>query len=80
MITPQKESLDTVRVNFISQPEGADVEINGVYYGNTPLTLQLNPGIHQVTISLAGFSPWEKRINAYEGLEVKATLERKPEQ
>ena len=43
-----------------------------------PLTLQLNPGIHQVTISLAGFNPWTKKINAYEGLAVKAILERKP--
>lgn len=77
-MAPEKESTETVRVTFLSTPEGADVEINGVYYGSTPLTLQLNPGIHQVTISLAAYNPWAKKINAYDGLEVKATLEKKP--
>lgn len=78
-ILPEKEVLDTVEVSFISNPQGADLEIDGVYCGNTPLKLQLNPGIHRVTISLAEFNPWDKKINAYEGLEVKAVLERKPE-
>lgn len=76
-IGPKKETATTVGVSFISHPEGADIEINEVYYGSTPLKLQLNPGLHKVRISLAEFNPWEKTINAYEGLEVKVTLERK---
>ena len=75
-----KSTAATVEVSFISNPEGADLEINAVYYGSTPLKLQLNPGLHRVRISLAGYVPWEKTINAYEGLEVQVTLERKVEQ
>ena len=66
-------------VSFNSTPPGADVEIDQIYYGNTPCTILLNPGVHNVKISLADYEPWLKRINAYEGLVVNATLEKKGE-
>lgn len=71
---------ERVDVQFYSTPEGADVEIGNVFYGNTPITLKLNPGLHQVRISHANYEPWEKTINAYEGLEVKVVLEKKQEE
>lgn len=74
-VVPEK-----VNVEFYSTPEGADVEINNVFYGNTPLKLQLNPGLHKVKISLAQYEPWEKTINAGEGLVVRAVLEKKQEE
>ncbi len=74
-VVPEK-----VNVQFYSTPEGADVEINNVFYGNTPVTLQLSTGLHHVRISRGGYGPWEKTINASEGLVVKAILEKKPEE
>lgn len=74
-VVPEK-----VYVEFYSTPEGADVEINNVFYGNTPLKLQLNPGLHKVKISFANYEPWEKTINAGEGLMVRAVLEKKQEE
>lgn len=76
-IAREKEALETetVGISFISFPDGAEVEINGVYYGSTPLSVQVRPVIHEVTSSLAGFNSWTKRINAYDGLEVRAVLE-----
>ncbi len=71
---------EKVNVQFYSTPEGADVEINNVFYGNTPLTLQLNPGLHKVKISIANYEVWDKTINANEGLVVKAVLEKKQEE
>lgn len=71
---------ERLNVQFFSTPEGADVEIGNVFYGNTPITLKLNPGLHQVRISHANYEPWEKTINVYEGLEVKAVLEKKQEE
>lgn len=80
-IEAKKRSIpEKVNVQFFSTPEGADVEIGNVFYGNTPITLKLNPGLHQVRISHANYEPWEKTINAYEGLEVKAVLEKKQEE
>lgn len=74
-IVPEK-----VFVQFYSTPEGADVEINNVFYGNTPLKIQLNPGLHHVKISQADYTPWEKKIDASEGLVVRAVLEKKQEE
>ena len=71
---------EKVNVEFYSTPAGADVEINNVFYGNSPLKLQLNPGLHKVKISLANYEPWEKTINAGEGLTVRAVLEKKQEE
>ncbi len=65
---------EKVMVKFSSIPDGADIEIDNVYYGSTPATIPLVAGIHQVKISLAGYKPWMKRIDAFEGLNVKATL------
>ena len=74
-VVPEK-----VAVQFYSTPEGADVEIGDVFYGNTPVTLQLNPGLHHVKISYAGYEAWIKTVNASEGLEVRAVLEEKQEE
>ena len=77
-ILPEQEETEEVEISLTSEPSGADIEINGIYYGNTPLSIQLKPGIYQVTISLADYNPWKKKINAYEGLRVNAVLEHKP--
>lgn len=68
------KNIEKIVVNFESNPNGADVEIDGVFYGNTPTTVPLNPGLHEVVISLAGYESWTKKINAIEGLTIKATL------
>ncbi len=46
-------------LNINSTPSGAKVTIDGKFYGTTPLTIQISPGYHQVTISLAGYKEWE---------------------
>lgn len=80
MVAKKRSVPEKVMVQFYSTPDGADVEIGNVFYGNTPVTIQLNPGLHQVKISHANYEPWEKTINAYEGLVVKAVLEKKKEE
>lgn len=71
------KNIEKVLVNFDSEPAGADVEINGVFYGNTPASIALNPGLYEVIISFAGYESWTKKINAVDGLKIKATLAKK---
>ncbi|HEX3048949.1 MAG TPA: CsgG/HfaB family protein [Bacillota bacterium] len=71
------QNAEKVTVNFDSDPDGADVEIDGVFYGNTPCSVTLKPGIHEVVISLGGYEPWSKKVNAVDGLTLKATLAQK---
>jgi curli biogenesis system outer membrane secretion channel CsgG len=62
-----------------SEPDGADVEIKGIFYGNTPCEIPLEEGdVLEIKVSLGGYEPWVKKVNVYEGLEIKAKLHKKP--
>lgn len=62
-----------------SEPDGADVEIKGIFYGNTPCEIPLEEGaVIEIKVSLGGYEPWIKRVNIYEGLGIKAKLHKKP--
>ena len=50
-----------------STPAGADIEIDGGFVGNTPSTLSLTPGSHQVSVKKKGFTPWTKTLNVTGG-------------
>ncbi len=64
-------------VNVISDLGGAEVEIDGAFYGNTPGLIRLSPGLHTITVRVAGFVPWKRDLNIAPGsnLIVKATLQ-----
>ena len=64
-------------VNVISDPGGAEVEIDGAYYGNTPGLIQMTPGLHTITIRAAGYTAWKRTLNIAAGsnLTVKADMQ-----
>lgn len=52
-------SMQTGSASIVSTPAGADVYINNVFSGVTPLTfLDVTPGNYTVTIMLEGYSPY----------------------
>lgn len=55
-----------VRVNVTSEPEGADVSIDGASVGRTPLSanLALADGPHALRLSLEGFEPHDECFSA----------------
>jgi len=63
-----------VKVIFYSVPEYADVEIDGVFYGNTGSEIEVTAGQHSVKISLSGYDDWEKKVMVKEGLNLTARL------
>ena len=58
-LTPKIKSL----IN--SDPEGAELFIDGILYGKTPLTSieSLTPGEHKITISKTGFETFETEVD-----------------
>jgi hypothetical protein len=59
-----------------SNPTGADVEIDGSFVGNTPSTISVAPGSHQVTVKKSGFSDWTKTLKVSGGtVHLSAELE-----
>jgi hypothetical protein len=62
-----------------STPVGADIEIDGAFVGNTPSTLTVASGSHQVSIKKKGFTDWAKTLNITGGtVHLNAELEQEP--
>jgi len=62
-----------------SEPNDAEIEIDGVFAGTTPRTKRLNPGEYKIKISRNGYKSWEKKIEveAAEEFPLSVQLERK---
>lgn len=46
-----------------STPPGADIEIDGAFVGNTPSTVSVTAGSHQIAVKKKGFADWTKTLN-----------------
>jgi hypothetical protein len=59
-----------------SAPSGADIEIDGAFVGNTPSTVSVAPGSHQIAVKKKGFAAWGKTLNVTGGtIHLNAELE-----
>jgi hypothetical protein len=59
-----------------STPAGADIEIDGGFVGNTPSTVTVNAGSHQVVVKKSGFTDWTRTLNVTGGtINLNATLD-----
>lgn len=71
------EMTDT-RVEVTSSPAGADIEVDGKFMGNTPSSIELEPGEHTVAVKKDGFAGWQKTIKISGGnVNLVAELEKK---
>ena len=70
---------DQASLKISSDPEGAEIEIDGAFVGNTPRTRTVQPGEHKVKLKRKGYSDWERKVavEAGETLEINAELESK---
>ena len=67
-------AAEPVMITINSSPEGADVEIDGVYLGNAGGEFEVNPGVHEIMVSLPGYETWSKKVKVSDGLSFTATL------
>jgi len=57
-------------------PPSADIEIDGVFVGNTPSTVSVALGSHQIAVKQKGFTDWIKTLNVTGGVvHLNARLE-----
>jgi len=75
-------SLNTQTVLAVaSTPAGADIEVDGNFMGNTPSSVNLTSGSHQVVVKKKGFVDWNKTLNVTGGsISLNAELEQAPGQ
>ncbi len=67
-------SVTNPRISVASTPDGADIEIDGSFVGNTPSVVELAVGEHLVIVTKAGYKPWQRKLKVTGG-EIKLTAE-----
>jgi hypothetical protein len=70
----------SAKLQLGSVPDGADIEVDGSFVGNTPSDVQVTEGDHIVTVKKAGFKDWERKLKVSGGSSVhlNAELEKVP--
>jgi PEGA domain len=61
-------NLQTTKLEISSSPQGADVELDGAFVGNTPSTIGVSSGSHMLRIMKSGYGSWERRIVTSSGI------------
>lgn len=68
--TPQIQQIaqsSATKLSVVSNPAGADIEVDGAFVGNTPSTIDVAAGDHTVTVSKNGYKNWERKLKASGG-------------
>jgi len=65
------------KLSIASNPDGADIEVDGAFVGSTPSVVNLGLGEHNVVIRKQGYKPWERKLRLVGGdVKVNADLEK----
>jgi hypothetical protein len=56
-------------IQFVSEPAGAEIAIDGEYAGNAPSRIKIKPGRHTFQFSKPGFQPWTRTMEIRPGEE-----------
>jgi len=78
-ITPPQAPANSASLSIESTPPGADIEIDGAFVGNTPSTIAVALGSHQIAVKKKGFTDWTRTMNVTGGsIHLNAELETVP--
>jgi len=66
------------RLTVSTAPQRSKMYIDGVYYGLTPLSVDLAPGVYEVTLKQKGFRPVTEKVSIRQDgtTELEAELEK----
>ena len=75
---PPPDVAPVGKLSVASVPDGADIEVDGSFVGNTPSDLQLPEGEHAVAVKKTGFKDWARKLKVTSGSNVhlKAELDK----
>lgn len=74
---PDVAKTSSPKLSLASTPDGADIEIDGSFMGNTPSSIELASGEHVISIKKSGYKTWERKLKLTGGeIKVNAELEK----
>jgi hypothetical protein len=68
-------TASTAKLSLASMPDGADIEVDGSFVGNTPSDVRVTEGEHTVTVTKAGFRDWQRKLKVTSGSSVHLNAE-----
>jgi hypothetical protein len=78
-VAPAPAAAAQTSLRIDSTPSGADIEIDGAFVGNTPSTVSVATGSHQIAVKKKGFTDWSKTLNVTGGtIHLNAELKQEP--
>ena len=74
---PATTSVGLVNVSIKSEPDGAEITVDGNFVGSTPSSIYLKSGEHTIKITKTGFKTWDKfvRLEPGSNITLSATLQ-----
>jgi len=66
-VAPPPPAVTEASLVIDSSPPGADIEIDGAFVGNTPSTVPVAPGSHEIAVKKKGFADWTRKLNVTGG-------------
>jgi len=74
---PEMAKSSVPKLAIASDPDGADIEVDGSFVGSTPSAIELGVGDHDVVIKKKGYKAWQRKLKLTGGeIRVKAELEK----
>ena len=72
------QRADVSPVSIKSNPDGADITVDGKYVGSTPSVIRLTAGEHDIEIAKPGFKAWKRSMTVTAGgqVTIDAALEK----
>jgi len=68
-------ATSAARVSVASVPDGADIEIDGNFVGNTPSDLEVQEGERSIVVKKPGFKNWERKMKVVAGSSIHLNAE-----
>jgi len=72
------QAATSAKISVASIPDGADIEVDGSFVGNTPSDIDVADGEHTISVQKTGFKPWQRKLKINNGssIHLKAELEK----
>jgi hypothetical protein len=65
----------SARLSIASVPDGADIEIDGSFAGNTPSDLEVPEGERSIVVKKSGYKTWERKMKVVAGSSIHVNAE-----
>ena len=72
---PVTSTPSSATFSITSVPDGADIEVDGNFSGNTPSELEVLEGEHSVSVKKTGYTNWERKMKVVAGSKIHLNAE-----